>query len=103
MSHNQTPRLSLAKTQKFLALAEELHQIRSGEAQLARRRKELLDSLVDLTNCTPCVVHNYKLTEVERKGAVDYSTILSEHLPHLDVDLYRKEPSTYWTLTKLRY
>ena len=41
---------------------------------------------------------NVSAYPVERKGSVPYAKVLKEHLPDLDLEPYRGEPTTSWVV-----
>lgn len=61
------------------------------------RKKEVLAELVQISKERDAIIHGRKLTQVERKGAVDYKKV--PELKGVDLEPYRKSPSTFWRLS----
>lgn len=66
--------------------------------ELEVRNKEILVELSRLSGGDPAKIGNHKLTMVHRKGSVSYAAVVKEHLPKLDLDAYRGNPSAYYQL-----
>jgi putative phage-type endonuclease len=63
------------------------------------RKAELLAKLVELAGNKNASFGGRKLTHVERAGSIAYAKVVKEHLPKLDLEPYRGEPSAYWKFT----
>lgn len=63
------------------------------------RKQELLEKLVEIAGGKNASFGGRKLTHVERAGSVAYAKVVKEHLPKLDLEPYRGEPSAYWKLS----
>tara|TARA_R110000868_G_scaffold62328_4_gene188466 strand:+ start:14100 stop:14951 length:852 start_codon:yes stop_codon:yes gene_type:complete len=63
------------------------------------RKKELLEKLVEIAGNKNASFNGRKLTHVEKAGAVSYAKVVKDHLPHLDLEPYRGEKSSYWKLS----
>jgi putative phage-type endonuclease len=63
------------------------------------RKKELLAKLVEIAGNKNASFGGRKLTHVEKAGVVSYAKVVKDHLPHLDLEPYRGEPSAYWKLS----
>jgi hypothetical protein len=63
------------------------------------RKKELLEKLVEIAGGKNASFGGRKLTYVERVGSVAYAKAVKEHLPTLDLEPYRGEPSAFWKLS----
>lgn len=61
------------------------------------RKKEVLAELVALSKERNAIIHGRKLTQVERKGNVQYAKI--PELKGLDLEPYRGNPSVFWKLS----
>jgi putative phage-type endonuclease len=62
------------------------------------RKKEILDSLVFDTSGQDAVICGRKLTQVHRAGSISYAKAIKELAPNADLEKWRGEPSSYWTL-----
>jgi putative phage-type endonuclease len=69
-------------------------QIEEAEA----RRKEILDKLVFESAGEDAVICGRKLTLVHRTGSVSYAKAIKELAPDADLEKWRGEPTSYWTL-----
>lgn len=78
-------------------LIEEWDALSATIDDAAARKKEVLSELVQISKERDAIVHGRKLTQVERKGAVDYKKI--PELKGVDIEPYRKRPSTFWKLS----
>lgn len=55
--------------------------------------------LIDIAGPEGGNVGAFKITKVTRKGSVNYSKIVKDNLPDLDVEPYRGKDSEYWKVT----
>lgn len=78
-------------------LIDEYNDLSDAIDQANERKKEVLQELIQLAKGRNALIHGRKLTEVERKGAVDYKKI--PELQSVDLEKYRKNPSKYWRLS----
>ena len=62
------------------------------------RKKEILDNLVFETAGQDATICGRKLTQVHRAGSVSYAKAIKELAPNADLEKWRGEPSSYWTL-----
>ena len=62
------------------------------------RKKEILDNLVFETAGQDATICGRKLTQVHRAGSISYAKAIKELAPNADLEKWRGEPSTYWTL-----
>jgi hypothetical protein len=69
-------------------------QIADAEA----RRKEILDQLVFESAGEDAVICGRKLTQVHKAGSISYAKAIKELAPDADLEKWRGEPSSYWTL-----
>lgn len=84
-------------TQQAKLLLDEYQDLCDAIDQASERKKEVFDELVKLAKGRNSLVWGRKLTQVERKGAVNYKAI--PELKGVDLEQYRKKPSTYWRLS----
>jgi putative phage-type endonuclease len=62
------------------------------------RKKAILDALVFDTAGQDATICGRKLTLVQRAGSVSYAKAIKERAPDADLEKWRGEPSSYWTL-----
>ena len=62
------------------------------------RREEILNALVFESAGQDAVICGRKLTLVHRAGSVSYAKAIKELAPDADLEKWRGEPSSYWTL-----
>ncbi len=84
-------------TQQAKLLIDEYQDLTDSIDQATERKKEVFDELVKLAKGRNALVWGRKLTQVERKGAVDYKAI--PQLKNVDLEQYRKKPTNYWKLS----
>lgn len=84
-------------TQQAKLLIDEYQYLTDSIDQAAERKKEVFDELVKLAKGRNALIWGRKLTQVERKGSVDYKAI--PQLKGIDLEQYRKVSSKYWRLS----
>lgn len=84
-------------TQQAKLLIDEYQDLTDSIDQATERKKEVFEELVKLAKGRNSLIWGRKLTQVERKGAVDYKAI--PQLKNVDLEQYRKKPTSYWRLT----
>lgn len=84
-------------TQHSKLLLDEYQRLSDAIDQATERKKEVLDELVMLAKGCNALVWGRKLTQVERKGEVNYKAI--PELKGVDLEQYRKASSKYWRLS----
>lgn len=84
-------------TQQAKLLLDEYQDLTDSIDQATERKKEILDELVRLAKGRNSLIWGRKLTQVERKGAVNYRAI--PELKGVDLEQYRKVSSKYWRLS----
>lgn len=84
-------------TQQAKLLIDEYQDLTDSIDQATERKKEVLDELVKLAKGRNSLIWGRKLTQVERKGSVDYKSI--PQLKGVDLEQYRKKPTSYWRLS----
>ena len=88
------PKQKEINTLKAKELIEEWDQITETINNATARKKELLEELVKISKERDAVIHGRKLTQVERKGSVQYKKI--PELQGVDLEQYRGKSTTYW-------
>ena len=84
-------------TQQAKLLIDEYQDLTDSIDQATERKKEVFDELVKLAKGRNSLIWGRKLTQVERKGAVDYKAI--PQLKNVDLEQFRKKPTNYWRLS----
>lgn len=84
-------------TQQAKLLLDEYQDLTDSIDQATERKKEVFEELVKLAKGRNALIWGRKLTQVERKGAVDYKAI--PQLKGVDLEQYRKKPTSYWRLS----
>lgn len=65
--------------------------------ELEATKKDLLNEIVERCGERQSEVNGHKLTQVERKGSIDYKKV--KELGGVDLEPYRKANSSYWKLS----
>jgi putative phage-type endonuclease len=84
-------------TQQAKILLDEYQDLCDAIDQATERKKEVFDEMVKLAKGRNSLVWGRKLTQVERKGAIDYKKV--PQLKGVDLEPFRKKPSIYWRLS----
>lgn len=67
---------------------------------LQKEKSELLEYIVAENGHEAGIIGDAVLSKSERQGAVSYAKVVKEYLPDLDLDPYRGEPTTVWSLKR---
>lgn len=90
------PRLKIIESPAAQQLLDQYDDL-SEQIELAtEKKKEVMASLIDLAKEKNAEICGRKLTQVERKGGVDYKKV--PELEGVDLEQYRRRPSKYWKL-----
>lgn len=84
-------------THQAKLLLDEYQDLTDSIEQATERKKEVFDELVKLAKGRNSLIWGRKLTQVERKGSVDYKAI--PQLKGVDLEQFRKKPTSFWRLT----
>ncbi|QMP23948.1 hypothetical protein DDSR119_30 [Pseudomonas phage DDSR119] len=97
--HLEAPRKSLDSehVQKLMAELDELQLVIDNHTS---RKEEILDEFKALAKDKSVFICGRRFTRSESSGSVQYSKIVKEHLPSLDLEKYRGAPSVSWKLEK---
>ena len=85
---------------EWISLAQKAFKARQEAKQLSLYEKELTKQLIALCGEKNSRGDNLILQKVERPGAVQYSLI--PQLKRVDLDVFRKDPVTAWTLKEIK-
>lgn len=66
---------------------------------LTDQNKEILETLVSLSDGQPAKIGTRKLTHTKRAGSVSYASIVRDHMPRFDLEPYRSAPTELWKLS----
>jgi putative phage-type endonuclease len=80
------------------ALMQKYHEVCRQLNKLEVEKKEIIEQVAKMAGERDAVVCGYKLTKVVREGPVNYSKIVKDNLPQIDVEPYRGKGSEYWRL-----
>lgn len=78
-------------------LVQEWDELKTTIEDAEARKKEVLAELVQLSKERNAIIHGRKLTQVERKGNVQYAKI--PELKGIDLEPYRGKSSQFWRLS----
>lgn len=93
------PPLKEVTTLDSAKLLAEYDDLTDAIEQATERRKEVMQELIEKAGEQSALIHGRKLTQIERKGSVDYAKIIKKHCPEVTLDEYRRKSSTYWRLS----
>lgn len=93
------PKRPQVDNQKARMLLEEIDNLSDSIDMATERKKEAMAELVALCGERNAEVCGRLLTSGERQGSVNYSKIVKEHCPTVDVEPYRGKGSSYWRLS----
>lgn len=84
---------------KYQELLDQYDQAVADAKAAAERQKDVLAQLELATEGNDALVCGRKFSRVVRAGSVSYAKVVKEHLPDLDLEPYRGQPSSYWRLS----
>lgn len=85
-------------TPRALQMVAEYNDLQDAIARAEDRKKELLESIVEMCGGENAVFGGKKLTKVEKAGAISYAKAIKELAPNANLEPWRGKPSMYWTL-----
>lgn len=80
-------------------LLEEYDELTDAIERASERKKEVLAQLIESTGGENACIHGRNLKNIERKGSVDYPAIVKKYCRDVDVEQYRRKPTSYWKLS----
>lgn len=80
-------------------LVQEHDELTEAVERATQRKKEILETLIELSKGRDADVCGKKLTRVQRKGAISYAKVVKDHCPDVDLAPYTGKPSEYWKLS----
>lgn len=90
------PRHEVDQRPALLDIATQYKEINDTIKELEVRKKDLLADILDMADGAELAINDMKLSQVERKGNVNYKAI--PELDGVDLEQYRGKSSKYWTL-----
>lgn len=78
-------------------LIQEWDEASAAIDEATARKKEILARLVELSKERNAIIHGRKLTQMERKGNIQYAKV--PELAGVDLEPYRGNPSVFWKLS----
>lgn len=79
------------------SLIAEYDRLRAVIEDAEAERKSIMSRLIEAAKGRNAVIHGRKLTQIERKGNIQYAKV--PELKGLDLEPYRASPSTFWKLS----
>lgn len=94
-----TEKTKIINGKRYEAMLARYDELRRIQDDAKAEQQDILAALIEAAGETSAEICGRKLTKVERAGAIPYAQIVKKHLPELDLDEYRGEPSISWRLT----
>lgn len=91
--------VNLSESARAKDLAELYFENKLRIEALTEQNKEILETIVKLSDGQPAKIGTRKLTLTERKGSVSYASIVKEYMPLFDLEPYRGGPTKFWKLS----
>ena len=92
-------RTKIINGKRFEELLARYDELRKIQDDAKAEQQDIMDALIDAAGGQSAEVCGRKLTRVDRAGSVSYAKVVKDHLPNIDLEPYRGEPSTNWRLT----
>jgi putative phage-type endonuclease len=67
-------------------------------AEAEKRKRELIDRMVEMTGGADAKIAERSLTLVRKAGAISYAKAIKELAPNADLEKWRGQPSEYWVV-----
>ncbi len=84
---------------RYERLLERYDELKRIQEDAKAEQQDILAELIVVSGGKSAEVCGRKLTRVERAGSVSYAKVVKDHLPDIDLEPYRGEPTTSWRLT----
>lgn len=88
----------IVDTPRALQMVAEYTDLQDAIAKAEERKKELLESIVEMCGKTNAVFGGKKLTKVEKSGSISYASAIKHLAPDANLEPWRGKPSSYWML-----
>lgn len=89
---------AIVDTPRALQMVAEYNDLQDAIARAEERKKELMESIVEMCGEENAVFGGKKLTKVERAGSISYSAAVKYLAPDANLEPWRGKPTSYWTL-----
>jgi putative phage-type endonuclease len=93
------PKRILIDTPEASRLSVEYDELSDAEENAAKRKKDIVVRMTELTGGKDGLIAGRKLTMVSKKGSVSYAKALKALSPDADLEPYRGNPSRFWKLS----
>lgn len=84
---------------KARKILEEYDDLAVSVTNAKARQGELMDALKKMSGDQSSIICGRLMTRTESAGSISYAAAVKKLLPGVDLEAYRGEPSTKWTLT----
>ncbi|MAG68417.1 MAG: hypothetical protein CMK74_21485 [Pseudomonadales bacterium] len=91
------PLRSVIESPEAVGMLGELDALRQRQKDDAAREKAIIAELIELAGSQDALIHGRKLTQVERKGNVQYAKV--PELKGVDLEPYRAKSSVFWKMS----
>ena len=78
----------------WMVVEDEYIEVELAIRDLVERQKKLKQDLIDMASGTSRRGNRITLSKIESPGSIQYKRIIEAHLPDLDIELFRGEPTT---------
>ena len=92
------PKRALIDTPRALQLLAEYDDIVRSIDAATERKKEIIDSLVQISNGKSAKFGSRNLTLVKKEGSISYAKAIKSIAPEANLEPFRGLPSEYWLL-----
>jgi hypothetical protein len=83
----------------WIEKAKTAYKIQQQRKQLELEEKKLFDELRSMQNNESARGGGFVYSVSERAGTVDFQAVIKQHLPNVDLEDYRKPPTTTWKMS----
>lgn len=95
--HLEEPRIVI-DTPRALQMIAEYDDLIDAIAKAEDRKKELLETMVEMAKGKNAIFGNRKLTKTEKKGSISYAQAIKVLAPGANLEPWRGKPSSFWSL-----
>jgi putative phage-type endonuclease len=93
----EEPRVTI-DTPRALQMVAEYDDLTDAIAKAEERKKELLESMVEMSKGKNAIFGSRKLTKTEKKGSISYAQAIKVLAPGANLEPWRGKPSSFWSL-----
>jgi hypothetical protein len=80
-------------------LVDDYFQVVDQIKRLEEYKDELLGKIIAEAGGENAIISGHKLTKIVKAGAISYSKVVKDLIPHADLSKYQGEPTEYWKLS----